>query len=187
MNRLRGKRAFLLCMTIFLFVVGSFSGCAKQPPSVTQIEKQFSKYESDFIIISNYLASISAETVSIETDSEELYIDFTYETIGDSSILDSLHRLCKAGCSSIYLNRSNNSICFVLWKTGIVGDADAGILYALDTDERNLPTTQYLTELQPLQTHFWYYYIADYEVWRNQHKGGQHSLQIESQEENAKK
>ena len=169
MNRLREKTAFLLCMSIFLFVFGLFSGCAKQPPSVTQIEKQFSKFESDFIIISNYLASISAETVSIETDSEEIYIDLAYETIDNSSILDSLHRLCKAGCSSIYLNRSNNSICFVLWKTGIVGDADAGILYALDTGESNLPTTQYLTKLQPLQPPCWYYYIADYEEWRNQH------------------
>ena len=49
----------------------------------------------------------------------------------------------------------------------MVGDADAGLLYAIENDEKKLPTTQYLTELQPLQTTAWYYYVADYEEWRN--------------------
>jgi hypothetical protein len=37
----------------------------------------------------------------------------------------------------------------------------------IENDEKKLPTTQYLTELQPLQTTAWYYYVADYEEWRN--------------------
>ncbi len=49
----------------------------------------------------------------------------------------------------------------------MVGDADAGLLYAIENDEKKLPTKQYLTELQPLQTTAWYYYVADYEEWRN--------------------
>ncbi len=48
----------------------------------------------------------------------------------------------------------------------MVGDADAGLLYAIENDEKKLPTKQYLTELQPLQTTAWYYYVADYEEWR---------------------
>ena len=97
----------------------------------------------------------------------KMNIDFTAQTADGLPILNALQHLGKAGCSSIYMDRKDNSIEFVLWKTGWVGDAEAGILYTIDAEEGTLPTTQYLTELQPLQGNVWYYYVADYEVWRN--------------------
>lgn len=166
----QSQKAIILVSVLFIFalvfVICCFSGCSTEPPAMNQVEKLFLKYESDFCTVSMFLTSLPAETAHISKDNGEIYIDRTDQIIEDPSIIDSLQHLWKAGCSSIYMNRANNSISFVLWRTGLVGDASAGLLYAIDTDEDNLPTTQFLTELQPMQTNAWYYYVADYEEWR---------------------
>ena len=155
---------------VFLgFIAFCFLGCNMTAPSIGQIENNYLEYESDYFTVSTYLVNTQAEWALIETDTGEILIDFNEQIINDSLVLESLHHLWKAGCFSIYMNRANNSICFELWKTGMVGDADAGLLYAIEYDEKKLPTTQYLTELQPLQADSWYYYIADYEEYRNHH------------------
>lgn len=164
MNRRRKSPfpALIIC-----FLICCFSGCGTQPPSFHQIESLYLQNKSDFSTVSTYLVNIQAEWALIETDTGKIIIDFNDQKISDSLVLESLHHLWKTGCFSIYMNRADNSICFELWRTGIVGDADAGLLYAIEIDEKKLPTTQYLTELQPLQTTAWYYYVADYEEWRN--------------------
>lgn len=163
------KTKLLLHLVFLGFIALCFLGCNTTAPSVGQIEKIFLEYESEFSTVSTYLVNIQAEWAIIETDTGKIKIDFNNQIINDSLVLESLHHLWEAGCFSIYMNRADNSVCFELWKTGMVGDADAGLLYAIETDEKKLPTTQYLTELQPLQTDSWYYYIADYEEYRNHH------------------
>lgn len=163
------KKRHILLLAFLGFIAFCFLGCNTTAPSIGQFEKIFQEYESDFSTVSTYLENIQAEWALIETDNGKINIGFQNQIINDSLVLESLNHLWKAGCFSIYMNRENNSICFGLWKTGMVGDADAGLLYAIENDEKKLPTTQYLTELQPLQADSWYYYIADYEEYRNHH------------------
>ena len=159
---------------IFLgFIAFCFQGCNTTAPPIEQFEKTFLEYESDFSAVSSYLVNIQAEWALIENDTGEIIIDFNDSKINDSLALESIQHLWKTGCFSIYMNRADNSIRFELWKTGMVGDADAGLLYTVENEENKLPTTQYLTELRPLQADFWYYYIADYEEYRNQEQRGQ--------------
>ena len=156
---------FLACMIILVSATCCFSGCNAKPPSIDQIEKLYLKNESDFRSVSDFLTGLPSDSVYIGDDSGIIHADLTDQQIADPLIVDSLRRLWKAGCSSIYMNRSCNAITFVLWKTELVGDAEAGVLYAIDADEGKAPAAQYLTELQPM-TGAWYYYIADYEEWR---------------------
>ena len=163
------KTRHLLYFVYLGFIAFCFLGCNTTAPAIGEIEKQFLEYESDFSVVSTYLVNVQAEWALIETDTGKIKIDFNDQTISDSLVLESLHHLWKAGCSSIYMNRADNSICFELWKTEMVGDADAGLLYAIENDDNKLPTTQYLTELLPLQAGSWYYYISDSEDYRNHH------------------
>ena len=165
MTHLPNKRIYLICMIILLSAACCFSGCNTNPPPIDRVEKLYLKFESDFLSVSNYLTSIPADSAYITDVSGEIRIDLTDQQISDPLIVDSLRHLWRAGCSSISMDRSDNSIKFVIWKTKQIGDAEAGILYAIDTDDSKDVTTQYLTELQPI-TGAWYYYVADYEEWR---------------------
>ena len=159
-------------MAFIILAFCCFSGCDTQPPTVNQVEHQYLEYESDFRTVQNYLTSLQADSVYITNTSGNVLIDLSDRRIDDPLVVNSLQQLWKAGCSSIYMNRLDNSISFVLWKTALIGDAEAGVLYAIDSDGSKLPATQYLTELQPLSKKSWYYYIADYEKWRSQIQSG---------------
>lgn len=167
MERLQKTRIHLVYMILLVSAICCFSGCNTNAPSIGQVENLFSKYESDFRTVSDYLTGFSAEKASIRINAEEIYADFKDQAIEDPLVLNCLQHLRNAGCSSIYMDRTKNSISFTMWKTDLIGDAESGVLYAIDAGESTPPTAQFLTKLLPLQGKDWYYYVADYEEWRN--------------------
>ena len=94
--------------------------------------------------------------VEFEEKIEEKIIDDPQVVLAANTLLKSkvYHHICKI----------DNTIYLLQW-TGLQ-DISCGIAYTIN--KVDLPQVIYTTQLLPLSNEGWYYYVADYELWRNQ-------------------
>jgi hypothetical protein len=67
------------------------------------------------------------------------------------------------GLKIFTFSRSNDYIKFELRYSS--QDIGCGMVYSLI--DGNEPDVQFLVDIQPLSVSNWYYYITDYNAWRN--------------------
>ena len=162
---------------IALLLVLPLCGCglAKRntPPTVETVETWFQENRADFLTIVDYcrrseyeLLYISLNDVDDDTSLDDVladvFADFDRITIEDSEVRSAIERLFSQKiCYAIY--KHGNEIQLLLWR-GFIRDIGCGMLYTWLPN--HLPSTQYMTERQPLSEAGWYYYIADYNEWR---------------------
>lgn len=156
----------LLCAAMLLTGC-SFSVVASEPLSVEEIEDWFEDNQQEILTIVNYLTDKPADDIYIDGPNEEVFSDFDYVTINDPEVKVCVERLWEHGCRSVTKMTNRNAISFKIWSR-FVGEAWGGIAFSLDGE--NLPEEQYCTQLQPLSEDGWFYYVAEYNLWRVQQR-----------------
>ena len=117
-------------------------------------EKYFKKDKDDIILVTDYLVNSNSSSISIN--------DTDIITIKDEKVKEAFNRLFKKKYSAI--DKNNNAIEFTIWTR--FNNFGSGIVYSINNEEE--PTIEYLTKLVPLSEDGWYYYEADYNLWRDQ-------------------
>lgn len=158
------KSLALLALTITILL--SFSGCytldlLNTPLSFSKVEMYFERDKEDLYLITDYLIGSGATNVYIHEDSRTALRDLEEIEIRDESVIAAIKRLREKGYTGI--NKYENTIEFRLWEG--IQDISCGIAYLAEEDEIAI---QYVTEKEPLPKDGWFYYVVDYNEWRNQ-------------------
>ncbi len=183
MNRYIKLLIAVLCIPL---TACCFSGCGlfgQKPPGEDKIKAVFTENEDAFRASAKYLLSFEDKFSNLEnvyiTKPDEITVytrqpgtvyldDQTVKPEGNAA--EHISALFNAGCKSIGMSgsantnsNSPNSIYFRMWSA-TVRDTDCGI--AVSKDEGGTPKTEFMTKLSPISDDGWYYYISDYEDWR---------------------
>ncbi len=143
----------------------SFTIYTLNPPDENRMKTYFIQDYDDIITVAEYLNNSFYSSVYISKSNiikGQMFtgINTRHVKIEDKEISKVLQRLMiKRGYR--YIGKSDNTIRFTQWA---FGDEERGIAYSVNAEEK--PTVQYLTKLEPLSEAGWYYYEADYNVWR---------------------
>ena len=104
------------------------------------------------------------EDIYISESNGIMQADLNHVKIEDSSVADAVRvlleshaykRICKNG-STIYFPMGHNT-----------HECSSGIAFSIN--ENRQPDVQYMTECISLEYQGWYYYVADYNLWRVEH------------------
>lgn len=157
-------RKFIFANLLIIFSLSIFSGCMLRstPPDVTQIEEQFSANYEDIKTVSDFLINSGFKSIQISSSNGEMLGNHEEHAITDKSVIGALENLENI-YKSISISKYNTTIEFVLWTR--FRDVGCGVAYS--SIENILPGVDYCTELVPLSEPGWYYYVADYNEWRN--------------------
>ena len=150
----------------FCLVATCFSACSISsiPPGKEKMERRLADSYEDFKLVTEYLLSLPCEDAYIYEDRPGEFLgDLTWYTIEDSQVKDAVQRLLKNGTQEIAKDKERNAVQFTMWTS--FHEIDCGILYAIE--ESRIPTAQFMTQLEPMEQASWYYYVADYNLWRS--------------------
>lgn len=183
MNRYIKVLIAVLCIPI---TACAFSGCGlfgQKPPGEDKMKAVFTENETAFKASAKYLLSFEDKYENLEnvyiTKPDEVtvytrqpgtvYLDEKVVKT-ETTAAEDISALFNAGCKSIGMSgsaninsSSPNSIYYRMWSATIY-DIDCGI--AVSKDEGGTPKTEFMTKLSPISDDGWYYYISDYEDWR---------------------
>lgn len=171
----------LFCILSLVLCCSACSSINSDPPTVEEIKKSFSEHEADFQAIADYLIMTCADLPDFESATIKdgkitqyrlapngVQLGKTETSVADSPIADSCKRLKQAGCKDIGMcisgKETQNVVCFTMWSRD-VKQAECGIAYSVNGTDP--PVIQFQTELSPIANDRWYYFLADYEAWRN--------------------
>lgn len=158
------KRVLSIAISVSLAL--HMSGCAwiekrNTPPSYTEIEEIFLENQEDFSVIAQYLCDTNYELAQILNNDGTMYADLKDVDIDNDGIISAIERLFDAGCNRIAMRKPNNEIEFLLWKCS--QEKRCGVAYSIYGGE---PQVQFMTECEAFEEQGWYYYVADYNLWR---------------------
>lgn len=169
-------RIVAVVISLSVLVMLSFSGCSLRhinenllgplntPPDVDSVQQQLLEHREDVQVIVAFLIESGDEWICIDDTSGTLLADLDTVSIDDAEVLDAICQLFDSGyCTSII--KKGTTISFEQWRAFQL-DIVCGIAYL--ADESADLEIQFLTEAVALPENGWYYYVADYELWRTQ-------------------
>jgi len=138
-------------------------------PNLTQMEEYFQADREQLQIIIDYFISTNFDTISISISSihgeQEVEMFTGLETgrilVSNENVSRTIYNLFNAGYRGI--GKSETGIRFLKWA---IRDHGRGIVYSINgnvPDETMLP---FLTELQPLSEENWFFYVENFNEWR---------------------
>ena len=165
MNRTIKSLFGLTLLVCFLF---STAGCLSfnKAPDKEEMEKCFIRDKEDLMTVADYLTNLNYSSVWIEKPEIKDGVMFTgsetrYQTINDKTALETINRLIN-NKDYIRIGKDSNSIFFEKWNHF---EKEAGFVISINGNQS--PSVEFLVELEPLSEDKWYYYLSDYEEWRN--------------------
>lgn len=159
------------CMQIFCFVIlvsllaSSLAGCGgNTPPDFATVHEHYLKHSQDISTVLNFLISSGYEDISIRDGSGTMRADFNTISIANDAVNEAIGGLIS---DSAYMNiyKNGNSTSFLQWSG--IRDIECGIAYSINGTD--VPEIQFATQLTPLPEDGWFYYVADYNAWRDSH------------------
>jgi len=133
------------------------------------------EYRMEEIFVEDYELLTSMVQFLVDTGHDNVFITWDMPRRGemsvsggirveieDADVVELVQNLRRRGYSSI--GKSGNTINFLRWPRR---NHFRGIAFSLDGEE---PTVDYLTRLVPLSQMNWYYYEADFNLWRHQNQ-----------------
>ena len=133
-------------------------------PAKEEITARFSRDQEAYSLITDYLLSLEGfDTISISKFDGKFFSNLEYHVIENDSVNQALQTVNNHGCSSIQKN--GKQVSFELWYS--FQDIGCGVCYseeAISKPEECI-AEQFLTEVIPLETPNWYYYVSDYNQW----------------------
>ncbi len=156
------KRINLLL--VMLMLAAFLSGCAEfsDPPLLEDADLFLKNNQHDLDVVVNFLKTIDADHAFISRYETTVFYEFEDHEIISDEVRTSLRNLWSAGCLTISINHSNNTVFFEIWKRTI-GDVSGGVSCTLDG--HGYPKAEFQTECTPI-SNGWFYYLADYEEYR---------------------
>jgi len=150
----------MLAIVIELCLCTLLVACNMQsvPPTKADIEKEF--YELyDFIeVVNEYLLSLPYDSAFISDARGTYFADFERHKIEDERVKTAVIWLNKYGITFVSKDAEWNSVGVTMWTSS--REITCGVVYAIDKNRK--PTLQHLTQLEPLSTDGWYYFVEDY-------------------------
>lgn len=164
----------LVAVLVLLVLTLVPESCLRQPPSVEDVEAFMRKNWNDIAVVNDYLLELGEKDALISRDNGLVFIDFTHQEIKNDAVREAIQSLWREGCTYIYKDNEYHAIAYTIWTRTIDG-ISCGFAYAIDQTQP--PELQYQTELVSLSIEGWYYYIENYEEWR-QNRKTQHNTSI---------
>lgn len=148
-------------------IIVSLSGCSiMEPPGIDRVERRFNRHYNDIQTVVDFIISLEYETIIINSNEKtglKSTDGYHYESIAlalDAEIEEAVNRLLNGKYEGIFKN--DGTVKLVQWHR--FNDVGCGVAYAINS--QGLPEVQYVTELIPMETEGWYYYISDFNQWR---------------------
>ena len=158
-------KRFIAIICIILMGILAFTGYYQffsSKPKKQTIIAVFENERDSFVTIADYLKGLSYSSCFIDSENGTFFAEFTYHEIGDPLVIGSIKRLWECGCSHITKDNSNNSVAFELWSNN--HELDCGMLTCIHEGEE--AKVEYMTGIQETSSQNWYYYVEDYNKWR---------------------
>lgn len=134
---------------------------ANTPPAVAKIKNLFEENQNDINIVVDFMVKSGYESIHITNASSTFWADFQDYTFEDTDVIKSVNRLIE---NKLFRGIYKEKNTIYLWQWQGISDISCGL--ALSINKTDLPEIYALTELVPLEANGWYYYVADYELWR---------------------
>lgn len=148
-----------LIITFFLF------GCAsyKTVPSFKTAQQSFLENQAYVFIVIEYMCDTQYENIYISETTGIMLADLNDVRIENTSVVNAVKFLIE-GKTYEYISKRGNTIYFQMAHNS--HGCSSGIAYSISKNEQ--PVVQFMTECIPLECPNWYYYVADYNLWRTQ-------------------
>ena len=154
-------KSMRLKLIICLSLLTLLTGCRalNTPPSVADIQQSFENNHHYLFEVVDYLTTSGYENVYILNLDGTMQADLSRISVPDDIEAQVLGLLKSGACTQIC--KIGETVSFLCW-TG-PQDIGCGIVYSADT-----PYVQFMTQCVPLSIDGWYYYVSDYNTWRNE-------------------
>jgi len=146
----------IVLITVAVFVFQQFSFVLKTKQE--KAELYFDREEAQFVQLVGFFADLNYNDAYIYNSKGQYYCGYT-ATIEDKTTLKAVKRLFEE-CDCKRITKARDTVIFQMWTR--LNDFEAGICYT----PNNTPDIEFLTYVSPLSAEGWYYYEADYNVWR---------------------
>ena len=152
---------FVIVITIiFQSIFGS-------PMTFDEMQEEFYKNQDLIFIVRDYLENLefdnaTVRNTSIDSGTLSAGLEYGRVTINNPEALKAMNLLFEQGYNVI--EKRNNAIYFQRWS---IRNHGRGIVYSIDRNTPDETAITFLTEIEPLSKENWYFYVADFNVWRN--------------------
>ena len=155
----------LLCGVVALLVLLPACGIADTPPEVETVESVFYENIDNINTIVRFMEASGYTDIYINETDGTMQADLEELEIEDEAVNAAISQLIGTETYRL-ISKHGETIRFLQWSA-FIKDIGCGITYTID--DAITPDIQYVTQLQPLKEPGWYYYVADYELYRRQH------------------
>lgn len=157
------KKTFIATALLAVFACCFFTACQNldTPPSISSIQGIFDDNYNDIRTAATFMTNSGYEDVCISDINGTMFADFSHVSINDDDAFEAIKQLIKDE-GFIQICKIGNTIWFQQWDG--IRDISCGIAFSINGIDD--PEVQYTTELLPLDENGWFYYVADYELWR---------------------
>lgn len=161
------KSKFFHLLILVLFVNMLLAGCYySAPPGIDKVQEHFDQNTNEIQVVVGFLENSEYENVYITESNGKMFADLSNERIEDPCVVMAVDYLLEN--NKFYtISKRGNTIHFLQWKG--LQDIGCGIAYTIN--KIDLPQVQYATNMIQLSDDGWYYYVADYELWKTQKIG----------------
>ena len=141
----------------------TLSGCAawSAPPSISSVDQRLRDNYSDIETIVEFMANSGYKDIYIDDTSGKMLSDLVLMDISDELVRAAVSQVLGSGAYKS-ISKQGNTIFLFQWH----GSQDMGCGVAYSINPLEIPEIQFLTELVPLSTEGWYYFVDDYNKWR---------------------
>lgn len=154
---------FILLIVLVLFLIIGHT-VVNTPPDINFTQNCFAENRSNIQLVVDYMLKQEYENVYVLDSHGKILADLEEKKIDDPVVCSAIHHLITSNIF-VDINKFGNTIEFQLWQ----GTKDMGCGIAYSIDGVSAPDVQFMTECQPLSEEAWFYYIYDYNRWRNTH------------------
>lgn len=150
---------FTLAIALIMVLLTGCNG-NNTPPDMINAQQVFQNNCNDIHTIVQFLTGLDCRNVYIDDDGESMLADLVNVPINNVEVSAAIKRLFKTYLS---IDKIDNTIHLLQWRGS--KDIGCGIAYSINGIEP--PVVQFMTELTPLTEVGWFYYVSDYNTWRN--------------------
>lgn len=163
----KNRKVFCIFVSVFFVVllvllVKTISDSVNTPPDLRRVQAVFDENQEEIQLVTTYLMESGYDTVYISDSGQRIVADLSPLTISDAEVSGAIRKLLASGKYK-QIDKFGETVIFLQW-TGPC-DIGCGALYSRDIEEST--EGAWLTTVCPMKDARWFYYVSDYNAWRN--------------------